>query len=51
MSLAVRRTRCKDVMMYRIVNGLVAMSPLELHTTSPVASDDIVRFLVSYAKA
>jgi len=30
--LVERRTRCQAVMMYRIVNGLVAIPPLELHT-------------------
>jgi hypothetical protein len=30
--LAERRTRCQAVMMYRIVNGLVAIPLLELHT-------------------
>ena len=51
--LAERRTRCKAVMMYRIVrilNGLVAIPPLELHTTSSVTRDHIARFLVPYAK-
>jgi len=38
--------------MYRILNGLVAISPLELHTTSSVARGHIhvARFLVPYAK-
>jgi len=48
--LAERRTRCKGVMMYRIVNGLVAIPPLELHTTSSVARGYISRFLVPYAR-
>ena len=48
--LAERRTRCKAVMMYRIVNGLIAIPPLELHTTSSVARGHIARFLVPYAR-
>ena len=48
-SLAERRTRCKAVMMYRIVNGLIAIPPLELHTTSFVVRRHIARFLVPYA--
>ena len=44
------RTRCKAVMMYRIVNGLIAIPPLELHTTSSVARGHIARFLVPYAR-
>jgi hypothetical protein len=48
--LAERRTRCKTVMMYRIVNGLIAIPPLELHTTSSVARGHIARFLVPYAR-
>jgi hypothetical protein len=48
--LAEKRTRCKAVMMYRIVNGLVAIPPLELHTTSSVARGHIARFLVPYTK-
>ena len=43
--LADRRTICKAVMMYRIVNGLVAKPPLELHTTSHVARCHIARSL------
>jgi len=44
------RTRCKAVMMYRIVNGLVTIPPLELHTTSSVARGHIAWFLVPYAR-
>jgi len=50
MLLAERRTRCKAVMMYRIKNGLVAIPPLELHTTSYIVRVDIARFLVPYAR-
>jgi hypothetical protein len=48
--LAEKMTRCKAVMMYRIVNGLIAIPPLELHTTSSVARDHISRFLLPYAR-
>ena len=50
--LAERRTRCKAIVMYIIVNGLVAIPSLELHTTSSVASSrgHIARFLVPYAR-
>jgi len=44
------RTRCKAVMMYRIENGLVAIPPLELHTTSSIARGHIARFLVPYVR-
>ena len=44
------RTICKAVMMCRIVNRLVAIPPLELHTTSSVARGHIARFLVPYAR-
>ena len=33
-----------------MVNGLVAIPPLELHTTSSVARGHIARFLVPYAR-
>jgi hypothetical protein len=39
--LAERWTRSKAVMMYRIVNGLVAIPPFELYTTSSVARGHI----------
>jgi hypothetical protein len=39
--LLAERTICKAVMMYRMVNGLVAIPPLELHTTSSVARGHI----------
>jgi len=37
-------------MMYRIVNGLLALPPFGLHTTSSVARGHIARFLVPYAR-
>ena len=37
-------------MMYRNINGLIAIPPLELHTTISVARGHIARFLVSYAR-
>jgi hypothetical protein len=36
--------------MYRIINDLVAILPLELHATSSVARGHISRFLVPYAR-
>ena len=44
------RTICKAVMMYRIVNGIVAIPPPELYITSSVARGHIERFLVTYAR-
>jgi len=44
------RTRCKTVMMYRIVNCLVAIPLLELHTTLSVARGHIARSLVPYTR-
>jgi ammonia channel protein AmtB len=49
-SLEERRARCKAVMMYRIVNGLVAIPPSELHPTSSAARGHTNRFMVPYAK-
>ena len=40
-TLAERRARIKATMMYRIVNGLVAIPPTELHTSTTTA-----RFIV-----
>lgn len=48
--LAERRTRCKAIIMYTIVNDLVAIPPLELHTTSSVARGHIARLLVTYTR-
>jgi hypothetical protein len=44
-TLAERRARIKATMMYRIVNGLVAIPPTELHTSTTTA-----RFIVLYAR-
>ena len=49
-SLEERRARCKAVMMYRIVNGLVAIPPSELHPTSSAARGHTRRFMVPYAR-
>jgi hypothetical protein len=48
-SLEERRGRCKAIMMNRIVNGLVAIPPSDLHPTSSAARGHTNRFMVPYA--
>ena len=49
-SLEERRARCKAVMMYRIVHGLVAVPPSELQPTMSAARGHTHRFMVPYAR-
>jgi hypothetical protein len=49
-TLAERRARIKATMMYRIVNGLVAIPPTEQHTSTTTARGHTARFIVPYAR-
>ena len=49
-TLAERRARIKATMMYRIVNGLVATPPTELHASTTTARGHTARFIVLYAR-
>ena len=49
-TLAERRARIKATMMYSIENGLVAIPPTELHTSTTTARGYTARFIVPYAR-